>query len=144
MLPGFRFLFAAVLMSVSILVFGLGAAALLRAAHQEFASDASWGLEPETLVARQNETPQPVLALFQVQTSVAKQQPAEQKVKDSKAIRAPVVASAPASVEPPATSSPAAGSKKPAALIGLEPPPRKSEAEAPKSDGPRIAATGPD
>ena len=33
MLPGFRFLLAAILLSASILVFGLGAAALLRATH---------------------------------------------------------------------------------------------------------------
>ena len=38
MLPGFRFLFAAILLSMSILVFGLGAVALLRAAHEEVAS----------------------------------------------------------------------------------------------------------
>ena len=38
MLPGFRFLFAATLLTISMLIFGLGAAALLRAAHQEFAS----------------------------------------------------------------------------------------------------------
>ena len=31
MLPGFRFLFAAIVLSTSVLVFGLGAAALLRA-----------------------------------------------------------------------------------------------------------------
>ena len=39
MLPGFRFLFAAIVLSMSILVFGLGAAALLRAAHEEFAAN---------------------------------------------------------------------------------------------------------
>lgn len=38
MLPGFRFLFAAVTLAVSLLVFGLGAAALLRAAHEQFAN----------------------------------------------------------------------------------------------------------
>lgn len=38
MLPGFRFLFAAIVLSVSTLVFGLGAAALLRASHERFAS----------------------------------------------------------------------------------------------------------
>ena len=38
MLPGFRFLFAATMLSMSLLVFGLGAAALLRAAHEEFTS----------------------------------------------------------------------------------------------------------
>jgi len=31
MLPGFRFLFAAIVLSISMLIFGLGAAALLRA-----------------------------------------------------------------------------------------------------------------
>ena len=31
MLPGFRFLFAAIILSMSVLVFGLGATALLRA-----------------------------------------------------------------------------------------------------------------
>jgi hypothetical protein len=42
MLPGLRVLFATVLMSVSLLVFGLGAAALLRAAHETFASQQTW------------------------------------------------------------------------------------------------------
>src|SRR6516165_9517964 len=41
MLPGFRFLLAAILLSVSILVFGLGAAALFRTAHEEFAANPS-------------------------------------------------------------------------------------------------------
>ena len=50
MLPGFRFLFAAIVLSMSILVFGLGAAALLRAAHEEFASTPSWRAAPETSV----------------------------------------------------------------------------------------------
>lgn len=38
MLPGLRFLFAATLISTSLLVFGMGAIALLRASHQQFAS----------------------------------------------------------------------------------------------------------
>jgi hypothetical protein len=38
MLPGFRFLFAARVLAMPMLIFGLGAAALLRAAHEEFAS----------------------------------------------------------------------------------------------------------
>jgi hypothetical protein len=46
MLPGLRFLFAAIMLSISILVFGLGAAALLRAAHEEFASNPSWRAAP--------------------------------------------------------------------------------------------------
>ena len=47
MLPGFRFLFAAIILSMSILVFGLGAAALLRTAHEEFAANPTWRAAPE-------------------------------------------------------------------------------------------------
>ena len=55
MLPGFRFLFAAVMVSMSILIFGLGAAALLRAAHEEFASSPPWHATPETTFAQQGD-----------------------------------------------------------------------------------------
>ena len=69
MLPGFRFLFAAIVLSLSILVFGLGAAALLRAAHEEFASTPAWRGAPETVFAQPVET-RPVLALLRVDTPV--------------------------------------------------------------------------
>jgi hypothetical protein len=68
MLPGFRFLFTAIVLSLSILVFGLGAAALLRAAHEEFASNPSWHATPETTFAQQGEATRPVLALLRVDT----------------------------------------------------------------------------
>jgi hypothetical protein len=55
MLPGFRFLFAAIVLSMSILIFGLGAAALLRAAHEQFVSNPSWHATPETMFAQQSE-----------------------------------------------------------------------------------------
>ncbi|MDU1694615.1 MAG: hypothetical protein E6848_34110, partial [Bradyrhizobium sp.] len=42
MLPGFRFLVAAIVCSISLTIFGMGAAALLRAAHEQFASNSSW------------------------------------------------------------------------------------------------------
>ena len=64
MLPGFRFLFAAVILSMSILIFGLGAAALLRAAHEEFASMPSRRAPAEQVFARQNDAPPPTLALL--------------------------------------------------------------------------------
>ena len=76
MLPGFRFLFAAIVLTMSILVFGLGAAALLRAAHEEFASTPAWHATPETTFAQQTETTRPVLALLRVDT------PVEQKAPD--------------------------------------------------------------
>jgi hypothetical protein len=68
MLPGFRFLFTAIVLSLSILVFGLGAAALLRAAHEEFASNPSWHAAPETTFAQQGEAARPFLALLRVDT----------------------------------------------------------------------------
>jgi hypothetical protein len=75
MLPGFRFLFAAIVLSMSILVFGLGAAALLRAAHEEFASNPSWRGAPETIFARQTEPTRPVLAILRVDTPVMEKAP---------------------------------------------------------------------
>src|ERR1700677_5272426 len=73
MLPGFRFLFAAIVLSMSMLVFGLGAAALLRAAHEEFASTPSWHASPEAVFAQQTETTRPVLAMLHVEPSAAEQ-----------------------------------------------------------------------
>ncbi len=79
MLPGFRFLLAAIVLSMSVLVFGLGAAALLRAAHEEFASTPAWRVAPEPKFARQNnaptealkEEPMPVLAILRVEPEPA-------------------------------------------------------------------------
>jgi len=67
MLPGFRFLLAAIVLSVSVLIFGLGAAALLRAAHEEFASIPARRILPEPFFAQQSETPAPTLALLRVE-----------------------------------------------------------------------------
>ncbi len=72
MLPGIRFLLAAVLLSTSIVVFGLGAAALLRAAHEDFASNPSWRIAPETRFAQQNDMP--TLALLRVDTPAPSRQ----------------------------------------------------------------------
>jgi hypothetical protein len=66
MLPGFRFLFAAIVLSMSVLIFGLGAAALLRAAHEEFANLPSRRAPPEPVFARLNDDPPPTLALLRV------------------------------------------------------------------------------
>jgi hypothetical protein len=66
MLPGFRFLFAAIVLSMSILIFGLGAAALLRAAHEQFVSNPSWHATPEAVFAQQSEATMPVLAMLHV------------------------------------------------------------------------------
>jgi hypothetical protein len=73
MLPGFRFLFAAIVLSMSVLIFGLGAAALLRAAHEQFASIPSRRTPPEPVFTRQNEPP--TLALLRVEPEVAEKVP---------------------------------------------------------------------
>lgn len=70
MLPGFRFLFTAIVLTMSILVFGLGAAALLRASHEEFATLQSRRGPPERLFARQNDIP--TLALLRVEPDAEK------------------------------------------------------------------------
>jgi hypothetical protein len=67
MLPGLRFLIAAIVMSMSLLVFGLGAAALLRAAHEEFASNPSWRTAPEVSFAQAAEPTNAVLAALRVE-----------------------------------------------------------------------------
>jgi hypothetical protein len=74
MLPSFRFLFAGILFSMSILVFGLGAAALLRTAHEEFANNPFWHAAPETTFAQQSEATRPVLALLRVDPVRAEQE----------------------------------------------------------------------
>jgi hypothetical protein len=99
MLPSFRFLFAAIMFSMSILVFGLGAAELLRTAHEEFASNPFWHAAPETTFAQQSEATRPVLAMLRVDPV-----PAEQKAPDDvPSVAAPVepaaIASAPAEPE---------------------------------------------
>lgn len=65
MLPGFRVLLATILLSMSLLVFGLGAAALLRAAHREFANLPSQR-PPESIFAQQDDAA-PTLAMLQVE-----------------------------------------------------------------------------
>ena len=66
MLPGFRFLFTAILLSMSVLIFGLGAAALLRSAHEEFANLPSRRVTPEPMFARLSDDTPPTLALLRV------------------------------------------------------------------------------
>ena len=74
MLPGFRFLFTAIVLSMSVLIFGLGAAALLRAAHEEFANLPSRRATPEPMFARLSDDQPPTLALLRVEPPVADKQ----------------------------------------------------------------------
>jgi hypothetical protein len=83
MLPGFRFLFAAIVLSMSVLVFGLGAAALLRAAHEEFASLPTRRAPPAPVFARFNDEPTPSLSLLRVDPPVADQPQDDDRTADA-------------------------------------------------------------
>src|SRR6516165_2784561 len=127
MLPGFRFLLAAILLSVSILVFGLGAAALFRTAHEEFAANPSWRAAPEPRLAQSEETTRPVLAMLHVETGApeprAAELPGAARSMSGPAPVAPAIAApqpesqtaaAPAAQEIPAANEPAASEAPPA------------------------------
>jgi hypothetical protein len=86
MLPGFRFLFTAVVLSMSILVFGLGAAALFRTAHEEFASLPTRRATPEPMFPRPNDNLIPTLALLRVDPPVA-----DKPLEDAPAAAAPEI-----------------------------------------------------
>jgi hypothetical protein len=81
MLPGFRFLFAAIVLTMSILIFGLGAAALLRAAHDQFASIPSRRALQEPVFAQQpafaqpSEAPAATLTMLRVEPPVVEKAP---------------------------------------------------------------------
>lgn len=65
MLPGVRFLFATTILAVSVVIFGLGAAAFLRAAHDNLASAATWRPIDEPMARRAEPVP-PTLAMLRV------------------------------------------------------------------------------
>jgi hypothetical protein len=116
MLPGFRFLFAAVVLSLSILVFGLGAAALLRAAHEQFASLPSRRAPAEPVFTRQNDAPLPTLALLRFDP------PAVEKTPDN------VPAAAAPETVTPAAQAPDAALVEPEKLAALPEEPMSTDA----------------
>ena len=125
MLPGFRFLFAAIVLSMSILIFGLGAAALLRAAHEEFASNPSWRAAPEVMFAQPSEATKPVLAILRVEPTPAEQKAPADNVPAAAAPAEPAtIVSAPA--EPTASASTAAEPERVAALKSEDSSPQET------------------
>lgn len=110
MLPGFRFLFAAIVFSMSILIFGLGAAALLRAAHEEFANLPSRRSTPEPMFARRTDETPPTLALLRIDLPEAK--PPE---------TAPVPAPEAVADTPAQAQAPDAAATEPEKLVALKP-----------------------
>ncbi|ABD06624.1 hypothetical protein RPB_1916 [Rhodopseudomonas palustris HaA2] len=101
MLPGVRFLFAAVVLAVSMLVFGLGAAALLRAAHEQFASGRSSRPAQIALALRPAEPAMPTLSLLRVEPPAA-----EPVVPDEQSIAAPPVQATESAPQAAVTSVP--------------------------------------
>jgi hypothetical protein len=140
MLPGFRFLFTAIVLSMSILVFGLGAAALLRAAHETFASTPSLHAPPETNFAQQGEANRPVLSMLRVDAAVTDKAP-----DNVPATTAPASVTAPPEPvttgstppEPAATTPMPAEPERVAALQPLDPPaPDAAKPDTPVAENP--------
>ncbi|WGR95701.1 hypothetical protein MTX20_18410 [Bradyrhizobium sp. ISRA435] len=108
-------MFAAIVLATSLLVFGLGAAALFRAAHEEFASIPARQAPPEPQFAQP-----PVLAMMRVDP------PADAPLTDKVTADSPSP-SIPAASEPtaPAEPPPAAEPEKVAAVKAADDlPPR--------------------
>ena len=136
MLPGFRFLFAAIVLSMSVLVFGLGAAALLRAAHETFASTPSWHTSPETTFAQPSDASRPVLSMLRVDPPVA------EKAPDN----APAVTAPPATVTAPSEPVAAGATPAPEQATTTPPPaePAQQVAALQPVDPPAPATAKPD
>ncbi|MGJ4994127.1 hypothetical protein ACQR0Z_06945 [Bradyrhizobium sp. HKCCYLS3077] len=115
MLPGFRFLVAAILCSISLTVFGMGAAALLRAAHEQFASNSSWRSTQASgfTTFLPPAEPPPVLAVLRVEPS-----PAAPLASAASPIDAPQAAAEPLS----AAASDAPVTEKIETAAAVEPP----------------------
>jgi hypothetical protein len=164
MLPGFRFLFAAIVLSMSILVFGLGAAALLRAAHEEFASTPSWHASPEPVFAQRTETQGPVtqgpvLAMLQVEPPAAEEKAPDQVAAATTPAEQPAASALPAEpevtakpAETEATATPAepqvtAVPAEPERTAALQPknstPPEAAKPEMPVAESPAPQETAP-
>jgi len=146
MLPGFRFLFAAIVFSLSILVFGFGAAALLHAAHEEFVRAPSWRGAPESRFAQQPEPTRPVLAVLRIEPEVTEPKPPENAAAIAAPAEPEVIAAAPAEAEKIAAlkpdDSPPAEAAKPDLPVAQQSPPADAavEADAPAAvEEPKIA-----
>jgi hypothetical protein len=128
MLPGFRFLFAAILLSTSVLVFGLGAAALLRAAHEEVANIPARRAPPERVFTQPNDPP-PTLAMVRLEPLAAEN--VLEAAHATAAVEQVAEATTPAEPEMPAAVEP----EDSAAVKMPEPEPvETAEAEAPAEE----------
>jgi hypothetical protein len=150
MLPGFRFLLAAILLSASILVFGLGAASLLRASHEQYVSNPSWRNGPqEQVFAQASEPAQPVLAALRVEP-VANEPAMQEQVAGNQvpSIGLPAVETAPeqmaaVTLEAKVDSEPQPEPQVVAVAPAAETAPPATEAPAPEPAQIQAAAPAP-
>ncbi len=91
MLPGIRILFAIMLLSVSVLIFGLGAAAYLRSAHEHLANATVRPIETP-IIARLEQGPA-TLALLRIEPEITPEPP-------SVKLEPPAAAAPPAETRP--------------------------------------------
>ncbi|RJF75078.1 hypothetical protein D4Q52_10555 [Rhodopseudomonas palustris] len=130
MLPGIRFLFAAVALAVSMLVFGLGAAALLRASHEQFANVMTVRPAPVLLAARPAEPPMPTLSMLRVEPTNDPQAPA-------------AVSTAPAAESATPAQDPISLNAQPAVRHDESTPPAQTSEAVPNAAAPEPVATAP-
>jgi hypothetical protein len=138
MLPGFRFLFAAIVLSMSILIFGLGAAALLRAAHEQFVSNPSWHATPEAVFAQPSEATRPVLAMLHVDPPALEREKAADDVPPAAAPAEQAMSVAP----PPETAPIVAAPAEPEKTAALTPE-QAAPAEVGKPEVPAAQSSAP-
>jgi hypothetical protein len=127
MLPGFRFLFGAIVLSISMLIFGLGAAALLRAAHEEFASMPSRRPPPETMFAQQADAGA-VLAMLRAEPSAADENAIDPPITDHVQDQPPIV------LTPAESGKPAEPDNITVLADTATPPENSPPSEAPRSE----------
>lgn len=142
MLPGFRFLFVAIVLSMSILVFGLGAAALLRAAHEEFANNPSRRAAPEAMFAQQSDAARPVLAMLRIEPQAAEQKASDDVPAVAEPAKPEVGTSQPTEPDKVAALKPEETSPPEAARPEIPRPksPAQSEAAQPLTGAPAVAS----
>lgn len=142
MLPGIRFLFAAIVLSMSILVFGLGAAALLRAAHEEFANLPSRRVSPEPQFTRQVEpTATPTLALLRFDPPIAEKAPDEATAAIDTDVAIPDVAASEAAA--PVAPDPVEPEKLAALGSEMTAPAEPAEPEIPAAETSAVVRVAP-
>jgi hypothetical protein len=135
MLPGLRFLFVAIVLSTSALIFGLGAAALLRSAHEEFSNLPSRRAPPETVFAQPVEASRPTLAVLQVNTPVTAQKDIAPPAAPNEPNPAPALEQ-PSPMASPEPDRTAAEPDSVATPVATAPPEEKSEASEKSADEP--------